>query len=179
MWDPVTWCCGRQRQEGGLMLTAITPAPGSVRDPVSRECGRVWLRRIVMFSLGLCVHVYAVRFSGEVGFYTTTRLVSVISCRAGQGIWGVNITASSIYHNSFALPFRLTFCSRLRAISVLSSLTLLVNSEALFIVLSHSTNREVKAPQSQTLTTESMSGRSRIRSQCLPPHSPMAALHTQ
>lgn len=41
-----------------------------------------------MFSLGLYVHVYAVRFSGEVGFSTATRLVPVISCRAGQGIWG-------------------------------------------------------------------------------------------
>lgn len=76
----------------------------------------------MVFSPGLCVHVYADRFSVEVGFYTATRSVSVASYRAGQRIW-VSITASPVHHNSSVLQFGLTPCSQLRAISVLSSLT--------------------------------------------------------
>lgn len=104
-----------------------------------------------MFSSGpcVCLHRQTGFLQAEGGFPYSNRIGFCFMAKAGQGplgsaLWPALFTATALPYCSGWLPY-----SRFRAISVLSHLTLLVGSEAHFIVPSHSTCRKTRAPQRQ------------------------------
>lgn len=133
-----------ETKEGCWGFTAITPAPGSERYLLFREnkseCDQVG----EMFSSGLGVWPQTSFLETEVGFHIAIGSVSVMWLKQDRRLWGQHY----YQHHSPYQPYPTiqVECPIFRASSVLSHLTLLVNSETHFIVLSHSPCREMRDP---------------------------------